>query len=150
MLMFIGEGPGAMEDAQGLPFVGPAGQLLDRMLAAINLERSQVYIANVVKCRPPGNRVPLPDEIMACKPFLRGQVALIRPKIIVALGATAAKVVFKDENFRITRQRGVWKEATGVKLLATYHPSYLLRSPEHKKEAWEDMQAIQKALEALS
>lgn len=147
-ILFVGEGPGAREDEQGRPFVGPAGQLLDRMLAAIGLDRESVYIANVVKCRPPNNRVPEPDEVAACLPYLRMQTGLLQPRILVCLGATAARAII-DPNFRITRERGVWQERKGVWIMATYHPSALLRDPAKKKEAWQDMQAIQAKLSAL-
>lgn len=140
-LLFVGEGPGYEEDKQGRPFVGPAGQLLDKMLAAISLRREDVYIANIVKCRPPQNRVPLPEEEAACLPYLRGQVALLQPKIIVCLGATAAKQIY-DPEIRITKQRGIWKESKGVQLVATYHPAALLRDQSKKHEAWADMQSI--------
>lgn len=144
-LMLIGEGPGAQEDAQGRPFVGAAGQLLDKMLAAIDLRREQVYIANVVKCRPPGNRTPLPNECEACLPYLRAQVKLIAPRIIVCLGATAARTIIAPD-IRITRERGVWTERKGFWLMPTYHPAALLRDPAKKKEAWLDMQAIRDKL----
>lgn len=140
-LLFVGEGPGYEEDKQGRPFVGPAGQLLDKMLAAISLRREDVYIANIVKCRPPQNRVPLPEEAAACLPYLRGQVALLQPKIIVCLGATAAKQIY-DPEIRITKQRGIWKESKGVQLIATYHPAALLRDQSKKHEAWADMQSV--------
>ncbi len=140
-VMFIGEGPGREEDRQGRPFVGPAGQLLDRMLQSIGLSRETVYIANVVKCRPPQNRTPMEEEALACLPYLRAQTALVHPKIIVCLGATAAKYVY-DPSVRITRDRGVWKEKKGFYILPTYHPAALLRDPEKKKEAWVDMQSI--------
>jgi len=144
-LMFVGEGPGREEDLQGRPFVGPAGQLLDRMLAAISLTREDVYIANIVKCRPPQNRVPFDEEAKACLPYLRGQFALIRPKIIVCLGATAAKYVY-DPDVRITRDRGIWKEKKGIWILPTYHPAALLRDVSKKKDAWADMQAVRDRL----
>lgn len=147
-ILFVGEGPGAQEDAQGLPFVGPAGQLLDKMLAAIDLDRQHCYIANVVKCRPPRNRVPLPEEAQACLPFLRAQTALLRPKIIVALGSTAAKQIL-GEQIRITRDRGIWHERKGCFLIATYHPSYLLRDPAQKKDAWEDFKKIRDKIAEL-
>lgn len=147
-IMFIGEGPGRDEDLQGVPFVGAAGRLLDKMLAAVNLDRSEIYIANIVKCRPPGNRTPVDDEARACLPYLRAQVALVRPKIIVCLGRTAARFVF-DEEIRITRDRGVWRCKKGVWMLATYHPAALLRDESKKAEAWADMQAIKSKLEEL-
>ena len=141
-IMFVGEGPGREEDLQGRPFVGPAGQLLDRMLAAVELRRGDVYIANIVKCRPPQNRVPTDDEAFACLPHLRAQFALIQPKIIVCLGATAARYIY-DPMVRITRDRGVWKEKKGIWILPTYHPAALLRNTSKKRDAWVDMQAIQ-------
>lgn len=147
-LMFIGEGPGAQEDAQGRPFVGAAGQLLDRMLAAIGLVRDEVYICNVVKCRPPGNRTPLPEEAAACLPYLRAQVALVHPQVIVCLGATAAKQVI-DPNIRITRERGRWVERKGYWMLPTYHPAALLRDESKKREAWEDFKQIRDKLTEL-
>lgn len=147
-IMFVGEGPGAQEDEQGRPFVGAAGQLLGRMLASINLTREQVYIANIVKCRPPGNRVPLPEEAQACLPFLRAQVSLIRPGIIVCLGATAARAIISPD-LRITRERGIWVERKGFWLMPTYHPSALLRDVSKKKEAWLDFQAIRDKLRLI-
>lgn len=147
-LMFIGEGPGRDEDASGRPFVGRAGQLLTKMIEAIDMERENVYIANIVKCRPPENRVPNDSEAAACLPYLRAQVALVRPKVIVALGATAAKHVLGPD-IRISRDRGVFRESKGVWLIPTYHPAYLLRSPERKRDAWEDFQAIRDKLKEL-
>ena len=147
-LMLIGEGPGQAEDEQGLAFVGAAGQLLTRMLAAIRLPRDRVYIANIVKCRPPHNRVPTEEEARACLLHLRMQVALIRPKVILLLGATAARYAL-DPNIRITRDRGIWVERKGVWMMPTYHPSALLRDPEKKKEAWEDLQSLRDKLISL-
>jgi DNA polymerase len=147
-LMLIGEGPGEVEDREGLAFVGPAGQLLTRMLAAISLPRERVYICNVVKCRPPKNRVPLPEEAAACLPYLRMQTALVKPRVILLLGATAARTVLGDE-IRITRDRGKWFERKGVFMMPTYHPSALLRDPEKKKEAWIDLQAAREKLKEL-
>ena len=144
-LMFVGEGPGAQEDEQGRPFVGAAGMLLDKMIAAIGMERKDVYIANIVKCRPPHNRVPEEDEAIACLPYLRAQTALIHPKVIVCLGATAARYII-DPSIRITRDRGEWLERKGFWLMATYHPAALLRDPAKKKEAWEDFQKIRDKL----
>ncbi len=141
-ILFVGEGPGREEDLQGRPFVGPAGQLLDKMLASIELDRTKVYIANIVKCRPPQNRVPLEDEALTCLPYLRAQTGLIKPKIIVCLGATAAKYIY-DRDVRITKERGIWKEKKGVWIIPTYHPAALLRDPEKKKESWEDLKSIQ-------
>ena len=144
-LMLIGEGPGQVEDEEGLAFVGPAGQLLTRMLGAISLPRDRVYICNIVKCRPPGNRVPTPEEAEACKLHLRMQVALVRPKVIVLLGSTAAKNTL-GEDIRITRDRGKWFERKGVWMMPTYHPSALLRDQSKKREAWEDMQSLRDKL----
>ena len=144
-LMFIGEGPGQVEDEEGLAFVGPAGQLLTRMLAAISLPRDRVYICNIVKCRPPNNRVPEEAEANACKLHLRNQVALVRPKVIVLLGSTAAKNTLGPE-IRITRDRGRWFNQKGTWMLPTYHPSALLRDPTKKREAWEDMQTLRDKL----
>ena len=144
-LMFIGEGPGAQEDASGRPFVGAAGQLLDRMLAAIGMTRGQVYICNIVKCRPPQNRVPEPDERSACMPYLRQQVALVRPKVIVCLGSTPTRALLGD-HMRITRDRGVWQLKKGVWFMPTYHPAALLRDLDKKRPAWEDFKAIRDKL----
>lgn len=142
-ILFIGEGPGQQEDAQGLPFVGAAGQLLDKMLASVGLSAEEVYIANVVKCRPPGNRDPHEDEREACLNYLRYQLLLIKPKIIVCLGRIAAATII-DPAFKITKQRGQWLERKGYFIIATYHPSALLRDETKKRPAWEDMQAIRK------
>ena len=147
-LMLIGEGPGQVEDEEGLAFVGPAGQLLTRMLAAISLPRDRVYICNIVKCRPPNNRVPEPAEVEACRLHLRNQFALVRPKVIVLLGSTAAKSILGPE-IRITRDRGRWYERKGVWFMPTYHPSALLRDPAKKREAWEDMQSLRDRLMEL-
>lgn len=147
-LMLIGEGPGEVEDREGLAFVGPAGQLLTRMLAAISLPRERVYICNVVKCRPPQNRVPLPGEAEACLPYLRMQAALVRPKVILLLGSTAARTILGDE-VRITRDRGRWFERKGVWMMPTYHPSALLRDAQKKKDAWKDLQAVRQKLMEL-
>ena len=145
-LMLIGEGPGQREDATGLAFVGPAGQLLTRMLQSIGLERKQVYITNVVKCRPPNNREPLPEEKEACLPFLRMQVALVKPKVILILGATAMKALLGDD-MRITRDHGKWFDRKNVKMLATFHPSALLRDEGKKRLAWEDLKTLQAHLQ---
>ena len=147
-LMFIGEGPGQVEDEEGLAFVGPAGQLLTRMLAAISLPRDRVYICNIVKCRPPNNRVPEEAEAEACKLHLRMQVALVKPKVIVLLGSTAAKNTLGPE-IRITRDRGRWFERKGVWMMPTYHPSALLRDTSKKAEAWENMQSLRDKLMEL-
>jgi uracil-DNA glycosylase len=142
-LMFVGEGPGADEDEQGEPFVGRAGQLLTKMIEAMGFRRSDVYIANVVKCRPPGNRDPEPDEIEACEPFLGRQIAAIRPRVVVALGRFAVQTLLRDPT-PISRQRGKWREYEGVKLMPTFHPAYLLRNPGEKKAAWEDLKLVMK------
>ncbi len=149
IIMFVGEGPGHDEDMQGRPFVGPAGQLLDKMMASINLDRTNSFIANIVKCRPPQNRVPEEEEAQLCLPFLRKQFAVIKPKIVVCLGATAARYMI-DRNIRITRDRGNWYEKMGCNFIATFHPSALLRDPEKKKDAWEDMKSIRQKLDELS
>lgn len=147
-LMLIGEGPGQVEDEEGLAFVGPAGQLLTKMLEAISLPRDRVYICNVVKCRPPGNRVPTPEEAEACRIHLRMQTWLVRPKVIVLLGSTAARSVL-DPEVRITRERGKWTVRKGVWIMPTYHPSALLRDPAKKREAWEDMKSLRNRLITL-
>ncbi len=144
-LMFVGEGPGADEDAQGEPFVGRAGQLLNNMITAMGLKREDVYIANVVKCRPPGNRTPERDECDTCSPFLMQQIDVIRPKVIVALGAVAAKNLLAV-NDSMANLRGRWYDFRDAKLLVTYHPAYLLRDPRQKKEAWKDLQMAMKEL----
>ena len=144
-LMFIGEGPGAQEDATGRPFVGAAGQLLDKMLAAIGMTREQVYICNIVKCRPPQNRVPEADESAACMDYLRQQVALVRPKVIVCLGSTPARALLGDD-IRITRDRGVWRLKKGIWFMPTFHPAALLRDLDKKRPAWEDFKAIRDKL----
>ena len=144
-LVFVGEGPGAEEDAQGVPFVGAAGQLLTKMIEAMKLRRDDVYICNVVKCRPPNNRNPEPEEIAACEPFLKAQLASIQPKVIVALGKFAAQTLLKVDT-PITRLRGQWRSYEGVPLMPTFHPAYLLRSPTEKKSAWLDLQEVIKRL----
>ena len=147
-LMFIGEGPGAEEDAQGLAFVGAAGQLLTRMITAMGYTREQVYICNIVKCRPPHNRTPDPTEAASCLPYLRQQVALVRPKVIVLLGATAARTLLR-EDFRITREHGVWEQRKGVWFMPTYHPAALLRDESKKREAWHDLQLVMGKMKEL-
>jgi uracil-DNA glycosylase len=144
-LVFVGEGPGADEDREGEPFVGKGGQLLTKMIEAMGYRREDVYIANVVKCRPPGNRDPEPDEIEACEPFLRAQLAAIRPKAIVALGKFAAHTLLREKT-PITKLRGRWSSYEGVRLMPTFHPAYLLRSPDEKKRAWEDLQLVMREL----
>jgi uracil-DNA glycosylase len=138
-LMFVGEGPGADEDAQGLPFVGRAGQLLNNMINAMGLQREQVYIANIVKCRPPQNRVPEPEEANTCAPFLFQQIDVVRPEVLVALGSTAALYLLGVKS-SLAALRGRIHECRGTKLIVTYHPAFLLRDPRQKKEAWRDLQ----------
>lgn len=144
-LVLVGEGPGREEDERGEPFVGEAGRLLDRMLFAIGLERSEVYICNVIKCRPPGNRDPEPGEIAACRPFLERQLAAIAPEMILALGRVSSQSLLAD-NTPISRLRGQWRDYQGIPLLPTYHPAYLLRNPAAKREAWEDLKLVLKRL----
>jgi uracil-DNA glycosylase len=144
-LVFVGEGPGADEDAQGLPFVGRAGKLLTQMIEAMGLQRKDVYICNVVKCRPPENRQPEDDEISTCSPFLLRQLEVIAPKVIVCLGAVAAKTLLQT-NRGISHFRGQWLEYRGSKLMATYHPAYLLRNPNAKPEVWKDLQKVMAVL----
>ena len=140
-IMFIGEGPGAEEDRTGRPFVGQAGQLLDRMVVAMGFQRAQTYIANVVKCRPPGNRDPKDDEIAACSGFLDRQIELIRPDVIVALGRSAANRLTGTDK-PLGALRGRWSHYKGVPLLATYHPAYLLRTPADKRKVWQDLKLV--------
>jgi uracil-DNA glycosylase family 4 len=144
-IMFVGEGPGAEEDAQGRPFVGKAGQLLTKMIEAMGYQREQVFITNVVKCRPPNNRTPLPEEMEQCLPYLQQQIRLIRPKVIIGLGATAIKGLL-GKTAGITRLRGTWQAYEGIKLMPTFHPSYLLRDPSKKKVVWQDLQLALKEL----
>jgi uracil-DNA glycosylase family 4 len=144
-LMFVGEGPGADEDEQGEPFVGRAGQLLTQIIGAMGLKREDVYIANVVKCRPAGNRNPEPDEIEACSPFLQAQIDAIRPVVIVALGKFAAQTLLKTET-PISRLRGQFHTRGGIAVMPTFHPSYLLRNPAAKREVWEDMKMVMRKL----
>ena len=144
-LMLIGEGPGAQEDRQGLPFVGPAGELLTKILRAIEIERSEVYIANVVKCRPPNNRDPEPDEVAACRGFLERQIDLVQPRVIVALGRVAAQALLGTTE-ALGRLRGRWHEVRGVPARATYHPAALLRYSHYKRPTWEDMQVVRDRL----
>jgi uracil-DNA glycosylase family 4 len=144
-LMFIGEAPGADEDQQGEPFVGRAGQLLNNMIKAMGLRREDIYIANIIKCRPPGNRTPERDECETCSPFLMRQIAAIKPKVIVALGAVAAKTLLAI-NAPMSEFRGRWFDFRGTKLAVTYHPAFLLRDPRQKKETWKDLQMVMKEL----
>ena len=140
-LMFVGEGPGADEDASGVPFVGKAGQLLNNMIAAMGLRREQVYIANVVKCRPPGNRVPEPLEANTCTQFLVRQMDVVQPEVVVALGSTAAMYLLGVKQ-SLSSLRGRWHSVRGAKLVVTYHPAFLLRDPRQKGEAWKDLQTV--------
>ena len=142
-ILFVGEGPGFYEDQQGRPFVGAAGQFLEELLAAIGLKRQDVFITNVVKHRPPGNRDPEPDEIEACEPFLRAQIAAIGPRVIVALGRFAVQTLLRDGS-PISKQRGRWREYQGVRCMPTFHPAYLLRNPPEKAKAWDDLKLVMK------
>jgi DNA polymerase len=144
-IMFVGEGPGEDEDLQGLAFVGKAGQLLTKMIAAMGFSRDEVFIGNIVKCRPPGNRAPVPEEMDACMPYLKRQIAALKPKIIVALGGTAVKGLMGVTD-GITRLRGRWMDLNGTPLMPTYHPAYLLRSPNMKHEVWADLKEVLKRL----
>ncbi|HEY4379823.1 MAG TPA: uracil-DNA glycosylase [Acidobacteriaceae bacterium] len=144
-LMFVGEGPGADEDAQGLPFVGKAGQLLNNMIGAMGLAREEVYIANIVKCRPPGNRVPEPVEANTCSQFLLRQIDVVQPQVIVALGATAATYLLGMKR-SLSSLRGGWYSCRGAKVAVTYHPAFLLRDPRQKAEAWKDLQMVMSEL----
>lgn len=146
-LLLVGEAPGREEDLKGEPFVGEAGQLLDRILLAMGLSRQDVYICNVLKCRPPNNRDPLPDEVATCEAFLMRQVAAINPEVIVALGRFAVQSLLRSKA-PIGRLRGEWHRYQGVPLMPTYHPAYLLRNPQGKREVWEDMKAVRKLLQA--
>lgn len=146
-LMIVGEAPGAEEDAQGLPFVGRSGELLTKMLTAIDIRREDVYITNTVKCRPPENRNPEADELAACHPFLEEQIAIIRPELIVTLGGFAARIILGlDEKTSISRIRGKIYLHDGIRCIPTFHPAYLLRNPSAKKEAWEDLKTIRTLL----
>ena len=148
-LMFIGEGPGQEEDRQGRPFVGPSGELLTKMIHAMGMERSECYIANVVKCRPPGNRNPSPDETQACLNYLRAQTLLVRPKVVVLLGKVASSAILREEIF-VTRDHGTWFQRKGIYFLPTYHPSALLRDPSKKRDAWEDLKKARDMLRTLA
>jgi DNA polymerase len=140
-LMFIGEAPGRDEDLEGEPFVGRAGELLTKIIQAMGFKRHEVYIANVLKCRPPENRTPLPEEAANCLPFLLAQIEQIQPKVIVGLGATAMKALL-DVQLGITKMRGNWYNFHGIPIMPTFHPAYLLRNPAAKREVWQDMQAV--------
>jgi uracil-DNA glycosylase len=148
-LMFVGEAPGGDEDIQGIPFVGRAGQLLTKIIEAIGLKREQVYIANVIKCRPPGNRNPEQDEVDTCEPFLFQQIDIIKPKVIVALGTFAARALLRTLD-PISRLRGRVYDYRGAKLIPTFHPAYLLRNPSSKREVWEDMKVVRRLLQSES
>ncbi len=141
ILLFIGEAPGAEEDEQGRPFVGKAGELLTKIIKAMGLERGEVYITNVLKCRPPGNRNPRPEEIKACWPFLEKQIEIIKPKLICTLGTFATQTLLGTQE-KITFQRGVFKEWKGIRVLPTFHPAFLLRNPQYKRLAWEDIKKL--------
>ena len=144
-LMFVGEAPGADEDEQGVPFVGRAGQLLTKIIEAIGMRRDDVYIANVIKCRPPGNRNPEPDEVATCEPFLAQQIDIVKPRVIVALGTFAAHLLLRTDA-PISRIRGVVHQYRGAMLIPTFHPAYLLRSPDRKREVWDDMKKVRTRL----
>ena len=147
-LMFIGEGPGFEEDQQGFPFVGPAGQLLTKMIRAINLHREEVFITNVVKCRPPENRLPLEYEVEACRPFIEEEIRLVDPQILVPLGNCAAQALTRSKN-KISSLRGRLLDINGRQLIPSYHPAYLLRNPDAKREAWEDLKKIRRIYDGL-
>ena len=147
-LVFVGEAPGADEDAQGEPFVGKAGQLLTKMIEAMGYARSDVYICNVLKCRPPGNRNPEPDEVAACEPFLKKQLGAIRPRLIVALGKFAVQCLLRDDS-PISRLRGNFRTYEGIPLMPTFHPAYLLRDPSKKKETWADLKEVNASLRRM-
>jgi len=144
-LVFVGEAPGYEEDIQGIPFIGKAGQLLTRIIAAIGMKRDEVYLTNVVKCHPPRNRVPAHDEVACCYPFLARQLRIIRPQVICALGSAAARTLLNTEA-GITTLRGTFRDWEGIPVMPTFHPAFLLRSPDRKRETWEDMQALQRHL----
>jgi DNA polymerase len=147
-LVFVGEGPGRDEDLQGEPFVGQAGQLLTKIIQAIQLRREEVYITNIIKCRPPGNRNPEPDEIGSCEPFLVKQLEAIRPKLICALGTFAAQTLLKTEE-KISSLRGEFHQYQGIPLMPTYHPAFLLRNPNSKRDVWEDMKKLKREYDLL-
>lgn len=144
-IVFVGEAPGEEEDEQGLAFVGASGQLLSKMIAAMGLERGDVHIINAIKCRPPKNRTPLPDEVAACFPYLKAQIAAMRPRVVVALGAVATKALLGPQA-GVTKLRGTWQSFEGIPMMPTYHPSYLLRYPDAKRASWSDLQAVLKHL----
>ncbi len=144
-LVFVGEAPGTDEDAQGVPFVGEAGQLLTKMIEAMGFSRDEVYLTNLVKCRGQDNRKPFPQELEACQPFLRAQMAAIQPKVIVALGAFATQTMLREEG-KISQLRGTWRQYGGIPLMPTFHPAFLVKNPAHKKSAWSDLQLVMKVL----
>ena len=144
-LMFVGEAPGEDEDLQGFPFVGKAGQLLTKMIEAMGLRRDDVYICNTVKCRPPNNRSPEPDELETCEPFLKGQLAAVKPEVIVTLGKFAAQALLRDQT-PISRLRGAWRQYEGIPVMPTFHPAYLLRSPGEKGKVWDDLKQVMSKL----
>ena len=147
-IFFIGEGPGENEDLKGRPFVGRAGEMLDKWIAAMGLRREQVYIANIVKCRPPGNRVPMPDEVATCTPYLERQLEIIRPDVIVTLGLPSLKYMTSDAKLTMGRSRGHWREWRGIKMMPTFHPAYVLRqyTEETRAAVWSDLQLVMKEL----
>ena len=147
-VMFVGEAPGRDEDVLGRPFVGRAGQLLDKMIAAMGYRREEVFIANIIKCRPPQNRTPTPEEMAVCIPYLRRQIAFVRPKTIVALGATAYKGLSGDPLANVSRVRGTWCEFEGIPMMPTFHPAYLLRVPSAKRVVWDDLQKVMARLKS--
>ncbi len=144
-ILFVGEGPGADEDAQGRPFVGRSGQLLTKMILAMGYPREEIHIANIVKCRPPDNRAPTPDEMNTCMPYLKEQIAILKPKVIVALGATSVKALLGNKT-GISKLRGTWHTFEDIPLMPTFHPAYLLRDPRKKKDAWDDLKEVLKHL----
>ena len=148
-IMFIGEGPGANEDLEGIPFVGEAGQLLDKILEAVSIKRDAVYITNIIKCRPPENRIPKEDEIEACREYVEAEIALVKPEIVVALGGTASQFFLGKEG-KITKVRGHWFKEQGMDLICTFHPAALLRDSSKKRPVWEDFKKIQERIEENS
>jgi DNA polymerase len=148
LVMFVGEGPGETEDRTGRPFVGKAGELLEKQIAAMGLTREQVFIANVVKCRPPGNRTPTSSEVATCSPFLVEQIEIVRPRVIVALGLPATRFFLRDDKIAISRVRGTWHEWRGIRVMPTFHPAHLLRnySTENRRAVWSDLQQVMSAL----
>lgn len=148
-VMLVGEGPGKQEDLQGIPFVGQAGKLLDLMFSALMFSENDYYIANIVKCRPPGNRAPTAEEAYACLPFLRNQVKLVRPDIIVCMGATASKYII-DKNIRITAERGKWRQSKGFWIMPTFHPAALLRDPSKKGPMFEDFKLVKEKIKEIA